>query len=950
MGTISSGVGLVSGINYTNLITALTANNQGQISILQAEVTTAQNQQTGLNSLSANLLSLSTSAQTLGNKSTYGAQAVNNSDTSQLNVTLGTGAVNGNYGFTALQQAQTQQVASQGFSNATTQTLGTGTITIAPGGSVDSKTLLSQLNNGAGVQAGSIQITDRSGKTATINLSAATTIDDVVADINKNSQISVNASIQGNHLVLTDTSGSTAGNLTVSDVDGNHVAEDLGIDNSLASSTLTGNDVYQVTGDFQLSQINDGNSISTTTGQPTIQISLTDPGSTKVDVNLNGAVTLNDVVNDINNSQSNNGKVSASIANGRLVLTDLTGGGGTGALTVTDIDGGSATAQLGLNATASGNVLTGNSLGADMNSVLLRNLNGGQGITQLGQITLTDRTGTTATVDLSGAQSLDQVIDAINGATSSGGTKLQLTASVNAAGNGIRINDTSGSTASNLVIADDAGSTAATQLGIAVNAAQNSVNSGSLNLQYVNGATSLSSFAVGGTVVPGSFAIVDSNGGESIVNVTSNITTVGQLIQQINNASGANVTAQLNNTGDGIELIDHAGGTQQLQVEEVGGGATASNLRLLGTGTTGAGGQSTLSAREATVINVTSSDTLNSIVTKINAANSGMTASVINNGGSITPMQLSLQANASGAAAAELVDSSGLGLNFSTLVQGQNAVLNVGTSPASGYNLTSSTNQFNNAVTGLNVTVQKVDGQTAQVSVTQDVSQISTALQNFVSAFNTLASTENTQTAYDASTNTTGALEGDPIVFQLQSALSTVINGSYGGQSGTISSLADLGITFDGNGNLQLDQTTLNNVLTNNPSAVANFFQTATTGFAAQLSNVITRFTDKTNGQLTIEANEKQDTINNLNDRITALQNMLATEKTNLTNQFANLESTLSSLNQQQAIVNQVLAGQSSTSSATNTAASTPLATGTASNNLGNISGSSGNSGSSSSG
>src|SRR5690606_14013270 len=216
-----------------------------------------------------------------------------------------------------------------------------------------------------------------------------------------------------------------------------------------------------------------------------------------------------------------------------------------------------------------------------------------------------------------------------------------LTASLNAAGNGIQIVDTSGATASNLIIADEAGSTLAAQLGIAVDAAQTSVNSGSLHLQHVNEATSLADYARGGKFTPGTFRITDSQVNESVINVTSAVKTVGDLIQRINLATGAQVTARLNETGDGIELVDEAGGAGQLSVAELGGN-TAENLRLLGTGTTGSDGKSHLVGRTATIITVEEGDTLDSLVTKLNKAEAGIAASTLNNGASINPLRLSL--------------------------------------------------------------------------------------------------------------------------------------------------------------------------------------------------------------------------------------------------------------------------------------------------------------------
>ena len=56
-----------------------------------------------------------------------------------------------------------------------------------------------ELNGGAGVQRGKIRITDRSGAVATIDLSFARTVDDVLQAINSNEDISVTASPTAMH-------------------------------------------------------------------------------------------------------------------------------------------------------------------------------------------------------------------------------------------------------------------------------------------------------------------------------------------------------------------------------------------------------------------------------------------------------------------------------------------------------------------------------------------------------------------------------------------------------------------------------------------------------------------------------------------------------------------------------------------------------------------------------
>ena len=917
MSLVSSSVGLVSGLNYQALVTALTAPAQAAITTLQGQDQTTKSQETAVSTLVANLLPLTTSATNMGTASNFNALTVQNSDTSQMTVTTTTGAKAGNYQLQSLRLATAQQSLSAGFANTTQQLVGAGTITIAPGGQLATQTGLDVLNGGAGINRGIIQITDRSGASASVDLSNATTVDDVLSAINNTSGIAVHAGVQGGAIVLTDTSGQSTSNLTVIDKGSAETAESLGIAGSVASSTLSGTTIYQATGAFTLASLNGGSPAQlAASGQPSLKIQLTDSAATTLDVDLTGAATLNDVVKDINNASGNSGKLTASIANGRLSLVDNTGGGGSQPLSVSDENGASVTQELGLNATASGNTLTGNQIVGGIDSVLLRNLNGGTGITQLGQISLTDRTGTTATVNLSGAQSVSDVLNAINGATDGLGHKLKLTASLDAAGTGIQIQDTSGASASNLVIADVGGSTLASQLGIAVNGAQTSIDSGSLHLQYVNLGSSLATYGPGETAVPpGTFSITDSTGQQFSVNVTSSVQTIGDLQQLIATSTSNNVTLQLNSTGDGFQLVDQAGGSRQLAVSDLGGTAAAA-LKIAGTGTTGGDGKSQIESRAGTQITVAATDTLASLAAKINAAQSGVTATIVNDGSTFSPNRLQLTSSQSGVAGRFTVDDGGLGLGFSTQTQGQNALLKVGSSSsANPFFLTSGTNEFDTAIPDLNITLNTVGSSPAQVNVVSDTSQITNLVQTFVTNYNTAYTTATTDTTYNTASSTAAPLQGDGTVLRLETALSNLVSSVAGPAGNAVTSLAQLGISVNQDGTLALNNTTLSQQISQNPTAVSNFFMDATNGFGTKLKNTINSFTDTTTGEFTTETTALQASSTSIEARITQLNNQLTAQQQSLMTTFTNLETVLGNLRNQQTALESILGLTSSSTS-----------------------------------
>src|SRR5690606_36101073 len=103
-----------------------------------------------------------------------------------------------------------------------------------------------------------------------------------------------------------------------------------------------------------------------------------------------------------------------------------------------------------------------------------------------------------------------------------------VTASLNRAGNGIQLTDSSAGTGG-LIVADVNRATAAA-LGIAGTFTDGVADSGNLQYQYLTVGTSLSSLGF----VPGSFKITDSSGSTATVNLTQGESTIYDVLADIN--------------------------------------------------------------------------------------------------------------------------------------------------------------------------------------------------------------------------------------------------------------------------------------------------------------------------------------------------------------------------------------------------------------------------------
>ncbi|MGD0383871.1 MAG: flagellar filament capping protein FliD, partial [Thermoguttaceae bacterium] len=617
-------------------------------------------------------------------------------------------------------------------------------------------------------------------------------------------------------------------------------------------------------------------------------------------VNLSDATTIGDVIDTINASSASK-YLTASISSdgSRLVLTDSSEGTDY-AFTVTAKNGSKALEDLfGITDTATGTdaVITGSRIISGAKTVLLSDLNGGSGLGTLGTIKITDRAGNSTDVSLSSAETLEDVINAINAAASAAQPKVKITAQVNDAGNGIELVDSSGSTTNDLKVQDyDNGATVTKLFGGAVDVASDSVDSGDLHLQTVGLNTKLANLNGGSGVANGTFTITDSNGKSATITIDDSTTTIGNVVKAINSSSlSTGVLAEINDTGDGIKITDSSGGSGTLFVSE-GDSTAAADLNLLQTATTENSSQ-VIDGSMTRTINITADDTLTTLATKINNLNMGITASIVS-GDSSSSYSLSLLSDKTGKAAKFAVDTSKADISFDTTTTAQDALLAVGTSSSSSKTkmVSSSTNTFTNVLNGATLTIKSASSNPVTVTVTEDPSNVESAIQSFVTNYNTFRTALNTDITYDSSTSTEATLTGDYSAYLADTELSKLIRATYTSND-TIKSLAQLGISVNSDdGTLTLDSTTLESVLSTNLDDVKAFFTTADTGVAAQFSNIIKSLAGDTDSLMELKSTALQTTIDNNTQKISDWTTRLDNERTRLTAQFANLETFISKM------------------------------------------------------
>jgi len=296
---------------------------------------------------------------------------------------------------------------------------------------------------------------------------------------------------------------------------------------------------------------------------------------------------------------------------------------------------------------------------------------------------------------------------------------------------------------------------------------------------------------------------------------------------------------------------------------------------------------------------------------QINAAGAGVTATIINDA---SGSRLSMRSTASGAengfrmTATETADdgnaTTGLSaLNFDASNSATPMKLNQLSANAkatiNGIEVQSTSNTFDSVSDGLSITVGKLSTADVRLDIADDTSAVKTGIQDFVKAFNAMASYIKTQTAYDATAKTGGPLQGDRTTISFQSQLRGVIN--QGTTASTAyATLSDIGISMAADGTLAIDSTKLDAALTK-PADVQKLL--ATDSGVTSSAGFMDRFRDLGNAVLGVDGSlqTREDGWNaelkRNKDRQAELSDRLVGVEARLRAQYQTLDTSMAKLN-----------------------------------------------------
>lgn len=364
--------------------------------------------------------------------------------------------------------------------------------------------------------------------------------------------------------------------------------------------------------------------------------------------------------------------------------------------------------------------------------------------------------------------------------------------------------------------------------------------------------------------------------------------------------------------------------SQLAQSQSLASGAYTSNTASVGTGTLkielgswGAGPAFTpkVPAASVDIVIGTGEDSLESVRAKINAANAGVSASIVKDS---SGSRLVIRSLATGAENALRITATA-DTPLPTMPTDPPSLASLVYDPAvpasskltqtleakdaratiNGLLVTSKSNTFADVIAGVSLTVSKLTTTDVQINVGSDTAAMKNVINDFVKAYNDISKYLADQTKYDPDSKTAGTLQGDRATLSLQSQLRTAL-GQASGASSVFRTLSDLGIELQRSGSLTVNDAKLSSALGNLTEVSKAFTNPASngvgnTGLAVRLKSLTDSMT-LTDGIVTTRSDGLRTSIKRADDQVAKYELRLAATRERLLRQYGALDTRLSAL------------------------------------------------------
>jgi flagellar hook-associated protein 2 len=320
---------------------------------------------------------------------------------------------------------------------------------------------------------------------------------------------------------------------------------------------------------------------------------------------------------------------------------------------------------------------------------------------------------------------------------------------------------------------------------------------------------------------------------------------------------------------------------------------TYSDAQASSTTALGASGQLGIAVGGANAnIDISATDTLENIASKINSSGLRVSASVINDGS-----QYRLQVRGLDTGAANAVTFSGTTLGLDKAANTRQAATDSQIT-VDGFTINRPTNQVQGAIPGVTLNLTSTTTSPTTVQIASDPQGLKDKLNSVVTAYNAVIDAVHSAAGFGTSQATVSALSGDSMLRSLTDRMSDAVRTLVG--TGQYNTMNSIGVSLDADGHMALDEGKLDQALQADPNAVANVIAGPNNGDGAVdvLRDVVKAFDQSGTGLLATRETALTADLSDLGDRINTEQARLDDYATQLRAQFTALDTTMSGTNQ----------------------------------------------------
>jgi len=302
-----------------------------------------------------------------------------------------------------------------------------------------------------------------------------------------------------------------------------------------------------------------------------------------------------------------------------------------------------------------------------------------------------------------------------------------------------------------------------------------------------------------------------------------------------------------------------------------------------------------------------STDTPAGVIEAINAANKGVTASLVDTGtgGNNFRIVLSGGTGLAGtfAVTSSISDDLGFGDADKTLQTAQDSVINF-----EGLTITRSSNAITDVVAGTTISLNDVTSSAVRLNIVSDTSTLKTSLKDVVVVYNSINTALSNMGSIkkDSTEALNGALADDgSLISYIKNNIRSAVFNNSSTTSGNVNALRDLGISINRGGDMTFDEAKYDGLVLTNFDDISKMltagtsnqgkYDTASKGLSQDIANVLEGFTDK-DGIVTTRSTNATLLLADHKEELTKLETRMTAVYQRYLSQFTAMESMMASL------------------------------------------------------